>query len=139
QPPILALGESSRNGHGWIGAEVVRPPRGDRLETQLLWRLARAEHAQAAGRPAEAMWHLAAGMAHLQRRRTQLGSLDPQTGAAVHGREIAAAGLAAALRDGSVAAVHRWSELSRAQALLFPPATPPDDPVAGEALEGARQ
>jgi tetratricopeptide (TPR) repeat protein len=139
QPPILALGESSRNGHGWIGAEVVRPPRGDRLETQLLWRLARAEHAQAAGRPAEAMWHLAAGMAHLQRRRTQLGSLDLQTGAAVHGREIAAAGLAAALRDGSVAAVHRWSELSRAQALLLPPATPPSDPGAAAALEELRQ
>jgi hypothetical protein len=120
-------------------AGVPRPARGDRLETHLLWRLARAERAQAAGRPTEAIRHLAAGMAHLQRRRTQLGSLDLQTGAAVHGREIAAAGLAAALRDGSVAAVHRWSELSRAQALLLPPATPPDDPDAAAALEELRQ
>jgi tetratricopeptide (TPR) repeat protein len=115
------------------------PPRTDGLATHLLWRLARAERAHTIGRPAEAMRHLAAGVSELQRRRNQLGSLDLQTGAAVHGREITAAGLAAALRSGSVATVHRWAELSRAQALLFPPATPPEDPAAAEALEELRQ
>jgi hypothetical protein len=118
---------------------AATPPRSDRLETHLLWRLARAEQAGADGRTAEEMRHLAAGMAELQRRRSQLGSLDLQTGAAVHGREIAAAGIATALRSGSADAVHRWSELSRAQALLLAPATPPEDPAAAAALEELRQ
>jgi hypothetical protein len=117
-----------------------RPPRRtDRLETHMLWRLSRAEHARAHGRPGEAFRQLAEGMATLRRRRGQLGSLDLQTGAAVHGREIARAGLGAALRGGSVAAIYRWSELSRAQALLLPPATPPDEPAAVAALEELRQ
>ena len=117
-----------------------RPPRRtDRLETHMLWRLSRAEHARAHGRPGEAFRQLAEGMATLRRRRGQLGSLDLQTGAAVHGREIARAGLGAALRGGSVAAIYRWSELSRAQALLLPPTTPSDEPAAVAALEELRQ
>jgi CHAT domain-containing protein/tetratricopeptide (TPR) repeat protein len=117
-----------------------RPPRRvDRLETHMLWRLSRAEQARAGGRPGEAFRQLAEGMATLRRRRGQLGSLDLQTGAAVHGREIVRAGLGAALRTGAVATVYRWSELSRAQALLLPPATPPDEPAATAALEELRQ
>lgn len=115
------------------------PRRTDRLGTQLLWRLCRAEHAQATGRPGEAFRQLAAGMAALRRMRGQLGSPDLQAAAAVHGREIARAGLGAALRDGSVGPIYRWSELSRAQALLLPPATPPEDPAAAAALEQLRQ
>jgi CHAT domain len=117
-----------------------RPPRRtDRLETHMLWRLGRAERAWADGRQGAAFRQLAEGLATLRRRRTLLGSLDLQTAAAVHGREIAEAGLGAALRAGPVAAVYRWSELSRAQALLLPPATPPDDPAAVAALEELRQ
>jgi CHAT domain-containing protein len=117
-----------------------RPPqRTDRLETHLQWRLARAERAAAVGHSAEASRHLTAGMAALRRHRGQLGCLDLQTGAAVHGRDIAAAGLGAAVRSRAVAKVYRWSELSRAQALLLPPATPPDDPAAAAALEELRQ
>ncbi len=78
-------------------------------------------------------------MADLQRHRGRLGSLDLQTGAAVHGREITAAGIGIALRSGSARTVYRWSELARAQALLLPPATPPADPVAAAALEELRQ
>ena len=115
------------------------PRRADRLDTHLLWRLVRSELARAAGRRAEASRHLAAGMVALQRYRGQFGCLDLRTGTAVHGREIAAAGLGAALRSGSTATVYRWSELSRAQALLLPPAVPPDDPAAAAALEELRQ
>jgi tetratricopeptide (TPR) repeat protein len=115
------------------------PRRADRLDTRLLWRLARAELAVAVGRPAEASLHLATGMAALHRHRTQFGCLDLQTGASVHGRELAHAGLTAALASGSPAAIYRWSERARAQALLLPQVRPPDDPTAAAALEELRQ
>jgi hypothetical protein len=78
-------------------------------------------------------------MTTLHRYRARLGCLDLQTGAAVHGRDLAQAGVAAALRTGSAAAVFRWAELSRAQALLLAPARPPADPAAVAALERLRQ
>lgn len=115
------------------------PAHVDRLDTRLLWRLTHAELAMAAGRPAMASRHLLAGIAALHRHRAQFGCLDLQTGAAVHGRDLARAGLRAALASGSVAAVYRWSERVRAQALLLPPVRPPDDPTAAAALEELRQ
>ena len=115
-------------------------PRGtDRLDTRMLYRLSQAELARAAGDAAAAARALRAGMATLHRYRARLGCLDLQTGAAVHGRDLARAGLAAALAGGTPADVFRWSELSRAQALLLPPARPPDDPAATAALEQLRQ
>jgi hypothetical protein len=128
--PGRAVGIATRHGP---------PGRVDRLDTRLLWRLTRAELASAAGRPAEASRHLIAGLAALHRHRTQLGCLDMQTGAAVHGQDLARAGLAAALTSGSPAAIYRWSERARAQALLLPRVRPPDDPVAAAALEELRQ
>ena len=115
------------------------PGRVDRLDTRLLWRLTRAELAAAAGRPAEASRHLLAGMAALHRHRAQFGCLDLQTGAAVHGQDLARAGLAAALARRAPDAVYRWSERARAQALLLPTVRPPDDPAAAATLEELRQ
>jgi hypothetical protein len=115
------------------------PGRVDRLDTRLLWRLARSELAAAAGQPAEASRHLLAGMAALHRHRTQFGCLDLQTGAAVHGQDLARAGLAAALARRAPDAVYRWSERARAQALLLPTPRPPSDPAAAAALEELRQ
>ena len=115
------------------------PGRVDRLDTRLLWRLARAELATAAGRPTEASRHLVAGMVALHRHRTQFGCLDLQTGAAVHGQDLARAALARAVAGGSPAAIYRWSERVRAQALLVPPVRPPSDPTAAAALEELRQ
>lgn len=111
----------------------------DRLDTRLLWRLARAELAWADARAADASRQLLAGMAALHRHRTQFGCLDLQTGAAVHGQDLARAGLAAALASGSPDAVYRWSERARAQALLLPTVRPPDDSAAAAALEELRQ
>jgi tetratricopeptide (TPR) repeat protein len=115
------------------------PGRVDRLDTRLLWRLARADLAAAGGRPAEASRQLIAGMAALHRHRTRFGCLDLQTGAAVHGQDLARAGLAAAFARRSPGAVYRWSERARAQALLLPPVRPPEDPAAAAALEELRQ
>src|SRR6266702_6911705 len=78
-------------------------------------------------------------MAAVHRHSTQFGCLDLQTGAAVHGQDLARAGLAAALASQSPAAVYRWSERARAQALLLPAVRPPDDPAAAAALEELRQ
>lgn len=110
----------------------------DRLDTRLLWRLAAAEVATASGRPAEASRHLTAGLAALRRARGQFGNLDLQTGAAVHGRDLAGAGLRAALAHGEVSEIFRWAELARAQALLMPPVRPSQDPDAAAALEELR-
>ncbi|MET0418828.1 MAG: CHAT domain-containing protein, partial [Actinoplanes sp.] len=73
------------------------------------------------------------------RHRARFGCLDLQTGASAHGRDLARAGLAAALAGGSVAAGHRRSDRARAQALLLPAVRPPDDPAVASALEDLRQ
>ena len=78
-------------------------------------------------------------MAALHRHRAQFGCLDLQTGAAVHGQDLARAALARALASGSATAIYRWSERARAQALLFAPVRPPDNPDAATALEELRQ
>ena len=80
-------------------------------------------------RPADAFAHLRTGMAALHRHRALLGSLDLQTAAAVHGRDLARTGLAVAVSRGSIPAVYRWSERARAQASLLPSVHPPDDPA----------
>jgi hypothetical protein len=115
------------------------PGAGDRLDTRLLWSLTRAELATAQGQPREADRHLLAGLAGLHRHRAHVGCLDLQTGVAVHGRDLATAGIAAALARGSVSDVYRWSERVRAQALLLPQVRPPEDRAAAAALEELRQ
>ncbi len=135
-----ALISAGRPGRAARAVARYGPPgRVDRLDTRLLWRLARSELAAAAGQQAEASRHLLDGMAALHRHRTQFGCLDLQTGAAVHGQDLARAGLAAALARRAPDAVYRWSERARAQALLLPPARPLGDPAAVAALEELRQ
>lgn len=112
---------------------------GDRLDTRVLGRLARAEVAAASGRPGAAARQLTTGLAELHRYRAQVGCLDLQTGAAVHGRDLAEAGLRRALDRGRPAEVFAWAERSRAQALLLPPVRPPADPETAAALEALRQ
>jgi tetratricopeptide (TPR) repeat protein len=140
---LVAARALIRAGHPGRAAKIAArhgpPGRLDRLDTRLLWRLARAELAAAAGRPDQMSRQLLAGMAALHRHRTQFGCLDLQTGAAVHGQDLVRAGLAAALAGGSPAAVYRWSERSRAQALLLPAPRPSGDPAAAAAVEELRQ
>jgi tetratricopeptide (TPR) repeat protein len=119
--------------------EYGRIKRGDRLDTRVLCRLTRAEVAAAAGDPAAADRQLTAGLAELHRYRATFGCLDLQTGAAVHGRDLAGAGLRRALDAGRPAAIFRWSERSRAQALLLTPVRPPKDPEAASTVERLRQ
>jgi hypothetical protein len=116
-----------------------KPGRHDRLDTRLLWRLTQAEMARDRGNEGRAGRELTAGMATLHRQRARFGCLDLQTGASAHGRDLARAGLKAALETGRFGAIFRWSEMARAQALLLPPVRPPADPRTAEALEDLRQ
>jgi len=135
-----AMIAAGRPGPAARAADLAgRPGRIDRLDTRLLWRLTLAELATATGQPAAAARELTAGLTALHRHRAQFGCLDLQTGAAVHGQDLARAGLAAAAASGSPAAVYRWAERARAQALLLPPVRPPDHPAAATALEELRQ
>jgi hypothetical protein len=51
--------------------------------------------------------------------------MDLRTGAAVHGRLLAATGLESAMRSGRISEIFAWSERARAQALLLPSVRPP--------------
>jgi tetratricopeptide (TPR) repeat protein len=132
---LAASGEIER-AEREVRACAARPA--DRLDTRLLWRLAAAETATASGRPADAARHLTAGLSALRQARAQFGTLDLQTGAAVHGRELAEAGLRAAIAAGDVSEIFRWAELARAQALLLPSVRPSQDPETAAALEELR-
>lgn len=134
---LLAAGQDRAAARGLSG--IRAPRRSDRLDTRLLWRLANAEVAAATGHRTKASRHLSSGLVELQRYRSQLGCLDLQTGAAIHGRDLAGTGLRAAIAAGSPAQVYRWSERARAQALLLPPVRPPEDPDAAAALEELRR
>jgi hypothetical protein len=114
------------------------PRRADRLDTRLLWRLASADVAAARGDETGARRHLSQGLAALQDQRARAGSMDLRTGAAVHGRELAAAGLESAMRSGRVAEIFAWSERARAQALLLPPVRPPADAEIAAAVAELR-
>jgi tetratricopeptide (TPR) repeat protein len=104
------------------------PRRSDRLDARLLWRLASADLAVARGDDVGARRHLSQGLAVLQDQRSRLGSVDLRTGAAVHGRALAAAGLESAMRSGRISEIFAWSERARAQTLLLPSVRPPAGP-----------
>ena len=134
---LAALGQPAAAGTLARACGPARPT--DRLDTRMLTHLARAQVADAAGRSAVADRERRTGMTVLRRYRGRLGCLDLQTGAAVHGKDLAAEGLARALESGSAAAVFRWSERAKAQALLLAPASSPADPADAESLEELRQ
>jgi tetratricopeptide (TPR) repeat protein len=112
---------------------------GASLEVGLLRQLAKAELAELEGRPAGLLRELRAGLALLQTRRSRLGSVDLQTGAAALGADLAAAGLRQALDRGSARLVFAWLERSRAQAFRARPVRPPADARTAEIVAELRQ
>ena len=109
------------------------------LEVSLLRQLAKAELAELEVRPAAMLAELRAGLALVRARRSRLGSVDLQTGAAALGADLAAAGLRQALDRGSAPLVFAWLERSRAQAFRARPVRPPADPRTAEILAELRQ
>ena len=128
----LARGKAADARAVAAGATALRA--GDRIATRLLARLVRAQLADARGRTTE----LRAGLRDLHRYQSTFGSLDLQTASALHGRKVAALGLAAALADGRPSVVFAWSERARAQASRLPPVTPPEDGQAAAMLSELR-
>jgi len=121
-----------------IAATRRRGP-GASLEIRLLRQLVRAELAEAERRPAVMLRELRAGLALLQARRSGLGSVDLQTGAAALGADLAAAGLRQTLDRGSAPLVFAWLERSRAQAFRARPVRPPADARTAEIVAELRQ
>ena len=109
------------------------------LEGRLLRQLAKAELAELERRPAGMLSELRAGLALLRARRSRLGSVDLQTGAAALGADLAAAGLRQALDRGSAPLVFAWLERSRAQAFRARPVRPPADARTAEIVAELRQ
>ena len=109
------------------------------LTITLLRQLARAELAEREGRTGTALAELRAGLATVQARRGQLGSVDLRTGTGALGAELAAAGLRLALDRKSAPLVFAWLERSRAQAFRARPVRPPADPQAAAVLAELRQ
>jgi tetratricopeptide (TPR) repeat protein len=109
------------------------------LEAGLLRQLAKAELAELEGRPAAMLSELRNGLALLRSRRSRLGSVDLQTGAAALGADLAAAGLRQALDRGSAPLVFAWLERSRAQAFRARPVRPPADAATAEIVAELRQ
>ncbi|WP_433518090.1 CHAT domain-containing protein [Nonomuraea sp. CA-143628] len=133
-PPAVRRGADSR----------AAPPakrlssRAAPLEVRLMRRLADAELASARGLRGQALRRVRSGLALVHEHRGRLGSLDMQTGVTALGSDLAAAGLVAALANGSARLVFEWSERCRAQAFRFPPIRPQHDEQTAEALAELR-
>lgn len=108
------------------------------ISSRLLAAEVRAELLDRADRPVEARRALRHGLAELHAWQAGFGSLDLQTSLAGHGRGLALAGLAMAVRDGRPSVVHEWSERARALAAAVTPLRPPRDPEFADELQRLR-
>ncbi|HEX6340743.1 CHAT domain-containing tetratricopeptide repeat protein [Umezawaea sp.] len=133
-----ALVRLGRNGEALAQLSKRRSP-SPVLETVLLRRLAAAEWYAATGDSTRAFRQAGAGLRVLHGRRGRFGSIDLRTGTAAMGVDLAAVGLATALRRGRASTVFAWAERSRAQAFLMSPARPPTDTETSDAVAELRR
>lgn len=119
-------------------AGALRLQRRDPIGIRLAVREARAELAAATGDHRRADSERSAGLRDLQQHQSTFGSLDLQTAVSVHGRGLAEAGLAAALRSGRPGQVLAWAERGRALASRVAPVRPPEDAQAADILAQLR-
>ena len=109
-------------------------PIGARLHTGYL----RARLARATGEPAKAAQHVRSSLNELATYQARFGSIDMQTGSAIHGRRLAELGVAIALDGGRAATVFAASERSRAVSSRLPAVRPPADERTAELLADLR-
>jgi len=134
---LLRAGDTG--GAGRTAVAVGRLRRNDTLEVRMLWSLTHAELADDAGQSQLRSRRLRTGFAWLQRHRSMLGaSVDLQSAAAAHARELAAYAVHAALRGGRPIDVFAWMERARAQSFRLTPVRPPADQTIARALEELR-
>jgi len=110
------------------GVRVPSPAASSGIEVRLLAHEVRAVRAAASGRDVAARRHAARGLDELGEWRSSFGSLDLQTSLAMHGSGLMLAGLGAAVRSQSPAAVFEWSERARDLSQQVVPLRPPPDP-----------
>ena len=108
-------------------AVAIRVPRGAPLAVRLLDREVRAERCVTAGRRADALRHLRAGLSEVNAWQSSFGSLDLQTGVAGHGARLGLRGLALAVGSRSPAVLLEWSERARMLASRVQPVRAPQD------------
>ncbi len=121
-----------------VGASALTGVARDRIAVRLRAAALRAELATASGDPAGAQRHRRAGLDQLHRHLATFGSLDLQTAASVHGRQLAAGGLARAVASGRPEAVLAWAERARSLASRVPAVRPPADEMTAELLQQLR-
>jgi tetratricopeptide (TPR) repeat protein len=135
----VALIAAGRLGEAATAATLLRPVRpGDKILTRVQARTARVALAAALDSPRQALAEVKAGLADLHRYQASFGSLDAQTAVMLHGRELAATGMAMALADGRPALVFEWSERARGLASRLSPVRPPEDAEGAGLLEQLR-
>ncbi len=98
-----------------------------------------AELARAHGDAEAVRASAARGVEALTTWQASLASLELHSGAAVHGRRLAALGARAALDHGEPQGVLDWSERVRRLSGSFPPLRPPADPRVAAALTELRE
>lgn len=104
-----------------------------------MWHRQTGWHAEAvrralAGDRAGALRAAARGLAVVDQHRATLGATDLRAGASRRASALAAMGMELAADGGRPATVLRWAELTRAAALLHPPARPAHDEQVAAAL-----
>ena len=120
------------------GSAAARGERSANLAIRLHARVISARLELAAGQPGAGLTHVRRGLDDLARFQAKFGSQDLQSGAAVHGRELAALGLRTAVGTGSPAAILQWLERSRAVSTRLPAVRPPADSALAEDLGSLR-
>lgn len=85
-----------------------------------------------------AMRAAAAGLDSIEMAYATVGASDTRAHLAAHGDELGRLGLGLALETGRNATIFSWIERTRANALRFPPARPPDDAVFAAELAQLR-
>ncbi|HKN55911.1 MAG TPA: tetratricopeptide repeat protein, partial [Amycolatopsis sp.] len=130
----IALGDVGAADAGIPARERRAAP----LENRLFRRLALAELGAAKGDRRVTFTHARAGLVQLQRHRSHFGSIDLQTGTTSLGKELAEAGLTAALAARRQGAVFHWLDRSHAQAFRCRPVRPPEHPETADAVAELR-
>ncbi|WP_434739672.1 CHAT domain-containing protein [Micromonospora sp. SH-82] len=97
-----------------------------------------ALHRRLAGDESGAARALRRGLAVLDGHRASLGATELRTHSGAYGHELAAEGLDIAVGRAAPAAVLRWAERWRANALRMRPVSPPQDPGLAAALAELR-
>lgn len=128
------LDDGDLDGAGQAVGALRASTRNRTLATRLHYDLVSARWDLQAGRRTSGLTHIRRGLDELADFQSRFGSQDMQSGAAVHGAQLARLGLRTAVASGSPAVILQWLERSRAVSTRLPAVHPPADPELAETL-----